>query len=29
MMDHDYDISFILEKEKAADTDTDLKSPYF
>ena len=27
MMDHDYDISFILEKEKAADTDTDLKSP--
>ena len=26
MMDHDYDISFILEKEKAADTDTDLKS---
>ena len=27
MMDHDYDISFILEKEKAADTDTYLKSP--
>ena len=27
MMDHDYDISFILKKEKAADTDTDLKSP--
>ena len=27
MMDHDYDISFILEKEKAADTDTELKSP--
>ena len=27
MMDHDYDISFILEKEKVADTDTDLKSP--
>ena len=27
MMDHDYDISFLLEKEKAADTDTDLKSP--
>ena len=27
MMDHDYDISFILEKEKAADTNTDLKSP--
>ena len=27
MMDHDYDVAFILEKEKAADSDTDLKSP--
>ncbi len=27
MMDHDYDVAFILEKEKTADSDTDLKSP--
>lgn len=27
MMDHDYEISFILEKEKPRDSEADLKSP--
>lgn len=27
MMDHNYEVSFMLEKDKAADPETDLKSP--